>query len=421
MAGSPPGAVVLGSDFKALGAVRSLARRRIPTVIVDNDPRAAWYSRHPRARHRWCAAMDSRDLVRFLLVLAGEHGYRGWMLFPTQDDAVEMISQHADELAEAFRLATPAWPVLRRVQDKRLAHEIADRAGVGRPRTFYPAREADLTRIDIDYPVIVKPALSIPMQRTLHRKALPARNHDQLVAQYRLGAAVLPPDLLMVQELIPGDGRAQFSVATFCMEGRVVTALAARRTRQYPYDFGMSSSFVEEVECAGLTELAARIVREANLSGMVEVEFKRDRRDGIDKLLDINVRPWGWFQLCIAAGIDLPYLQYCWAMGLPLPRVTRRSGYAWRRGLTDLLAGIQEIRAGVTTPGGYVRSLVGRRVVGSVWDPSDPVPALLDPMVAVLRMARRSHDATEPGPTESDSRLPDQVPPPARPRRAARS
>lgn len=399
MAGPAPGAILLGSDFKALSAVRSLARRGIPTVVVDSDPRAAWYSRHPAARHRWHAAMDSRELVPFLVGLAGRHGYEGWMLFPTQDDAVELASQHADELGRIYRLATPAWPLLRQVQDKRLAYEIADRAGVGRPRTFYPAQEADLSWMDMDYPVIVKPTLSISMQRTLHRKALPAHDLAQLVAQYRLAAAVLPRDLLMVQELIPGDGRTQFSVATFCIGGDVVTALAARRTRQYPYDFGMSSSFVEEIEDPGLIELAGRIVSEANLSGMVEVEFKRDRRDSVDKLLDINVRPWGWYQLCIAAGIDLPYLQYRWAMGLPVRPATWRSGYAWRRGLTDLLAGIQEIRAGISTPGAYVRSLLGRRLVGSVWDPRDPLPALVDPMVTVLRLARQARLDAPPAST----------------------
>ena len=34
-----PGAIVLGSDFKALAAIRSLARAGVPTVVVDNGAR----------------------------------------------------------------------------------------------------------------------------------------------------------------------------------------------------------------------------------------------------------------------------------------------------------------------------------------------------------------------------------------------
>ena len=33
-----PGALILGSDFKALGVVRSLARHRVPTMLVDDLP-----------------------------------------------------------------------------------------------------------------------------------------------------------------------------------------------------------------------------------------------------------------------------------------------------------------------------------------------------------------------------------------------
>jgi D-aspartate ligase len=332
--------------------------------------------------------MDSPELVDFLLRLAGDHDYAGWMLFPMQDDAVELVSQHTGELERDFRLTTPSWPVLRRVQDKRLAHEMADRVGVGRPRTFYPTSPADLARLDIDYPLIIKPTLSIQMQHSLKRKALVARDEAELADQYRLAARSMAAELLMVQELIPGDGRMQFSVAAFCQQGETVTAMAARRTRQFPYDFGMSSSFVEMVDRPDLIEQAARLLCDAGLSGMVEVEFKHDVRDGLDKLLDINVRPWGWHQLCIAAGMDFPYMQYCWTMGEPPPPVVLRDGYAWRRMLTDLPAALQEIRAGVTTPADYLHSFIRRRTVGSVWKLSDPLPALADPTVAAMRVTK---------------------------------
>ena len=38
------------------------------------------------------------------------------------------------------------------------------------------------------------------------------------------------------------------------------------------------------------------------------VEFKRDARDGIPKLMEINGRFWGSLQLAIDAGVDFPAL-----------------------------------------------------------------------------------------------------------------
>jgi D-aspartate ligase len=386
MAGGRAGALLLGSDFKALGAVRSLARRGIPTALVDNDPRSAWYSRYPLGQHLWTDRMDSPRIVDFLVRLSTDRGYLGWMLFPMQDDAVELVSHFTSELGRSFRLTTPEWSVLQRVQDKRFAHEMADRVGVSRPRTFYPANADDLLRLDVEYPAIIKPSLSMPMQRALHCKALVVHDQAELAAMYRLAADSVPAELIMVQELIPGDGRTQFSVAAFCERGEMVAGMAARRTRQFPYDFGMSSSFVETVDRPDLLQQASRLLRDAGLSGMVEVEFKHDARDGSDKLLDINVRPWGWHQLCIAAGLDFPYLQYCLTMKEPLPPVAPTNGYAWRRMLTDVPAAMQEIRAGVTSPALYLRSYLRRRTVRSVWDLRDPLPALVDPTVTVIRM-----------------------------------
>ena len=120
---------------------------------------------------------------------------------------------------------------------------------------------------------------------------------------------------------------------------------------------------------------------------MVEVEFKHDRRDDEYKLLDINIRPWGWHTLCIACGLDFPYIQYRDALGEPVSRLTPRYGYHWVRMLTDIPAGIQEIRAGITRPVAYLRSLVGKTAF-SVFDWRDPVPVVGDLASAFARALR---------------------------------
>src|SRR5439155_1414069 len=130
----------------------------------------------------------------------------------------------------------------------------------------------------------------------------------ELAAHYARAVALLGADGLMVQELVPGGGSEQGSVAAFCREGRTLVAMTARRSRQYPVDFGLSSCFVEAVELPELLGPARRLLELMGLSGMVEVEFKRDRRDGRDKLLDVNPRAWGWHALCQQCGVDFPLL-----------------------------------------------------------------------------------------------------------------
>jgi predicted ATP-grasp superfamily ATP-dependent carboligase len=382
-----PGALVLGSDFRALGVVRSLGRRGVPSVLVDSAPRAAWFSRYVRGRARWAGSMRDPGLCDLLLDLARRRGLDGWVLFPMQDDSVELVARHRAALRAAFRVPTPAWPVVRQALDKRLAYSLAAEAGVACPRTWYPGHVRDLARIEVEFPAVLKPACSIALQAAIRRKAFVARSLDELAAQYARAVSLVGSDGLMVQELIPGGGDAQLSVAAYCREGRILVAMTARRSRQYPVDFGLSSSFVEAIELPELFGPTRRLLELMGLSGMVEVEFKRDARDGRDKLLDVNPRAWGWHALCQTCGVDFPYLAYRDALGEPLPEWRVRYGARWRRLLTDLPAALTEVRRGDATALDYLRSFAGR-TERSVLDAMDPLPALGDAAVAAWRLAR---------------------------------
>jgi len=385
-----PGVVVLGSDFKALGVVRSLGRRGIPSVVIDNLPRSAWFSRYVVKRLRWHGPLEGEAFLNFLLRTGKALHLERWMLFPLQDDVVELVARNAGELAKIYQLVTQDWSVIRWAHDKRLTYGMAKELGVSCPETWYPGSEDDLSNMQMTFPVIIKPAISIHFQHATRLKAITVNNQEELLAQYRLAAGIINPDEIMVQEIIPGYGQSQYSVATYCKEGRIMLSMTARRTRQYPIDYGLGSSFVEAIEVPELLEPAGKLLRHMGVTGMVEVEFKLDHRDQCYKLLDINVRPWGWHTLCMACGLDFPYIQYRDVLGqAPLP-ATLRYNYHWARVLTDIPAGIQEVRAGITKPASYLRSYTGKTTF-SVFDWRDPVPAAGDLISAISRSMKKSH------------------------------
>jgi predicted ATP-grasp superfamily ATP-dependent carboligase len=117
---------------------------------------------------------------------------------------------------------------------------------------------------------------------------------------------------------------------------------------------------------------------------MVEVEFKYDQNNRLYKLLDINVRPWGWHTLCIACGLDLHYIQYCAILGQESAEIAPHYDYRWIRLLTDIPAGVLEIREGITSPPAYLSSLWGKTTF-SVFDWHDPIPVLGDLAVTLSR------------------------------------
>ncbi len=288
MAARAPGVLLLGSDFKALGVARSLGRRGVPVGMVDNLPRSGWFSRYVSKRFRWGGPMYGRAFLSFLCDVARRSAMEGWVLFPVQDENLELVARNCDSLSRVYRLVTQPWDVLKWAHDKKLMNAIAEGAGVQHPRTWYPASEDDLREAtDIRFPAIVKPTMSIDLQYAIGRKALQASDFEGLVQAFRLASTIVPPGQLMVQEVVTGP---QLSVAAFCEHGSAISAMTARRTRQYPIDYGLGSSFVEAFEIPGLLEPAQRLLRRLGITGMVEVEFVEDHRDGVPKLPSAGTR-----------------------------------------------------------------------------------------------------------------------------------
>jgi D-aspartate ligase len=215
------------------------------------------------------------------------------------------------------------------------------------------------------------------------------RNRQELLARYREARELIPPDLILVQELIPGGGESQFSYAALCCDGEPIASLTARRTRQYPIDFGYSSSFVETVDVPEIVGPSRRLLAAIQYTGLVEVEYKLDARDGRYKLLDINPRLWTWSALGGRAGIDFPYLLWQMMVGRPVPEQTGRTDVRWVRMSTDVPAAIHEIIRGRLDVGAYLQSLCGP-IEFALMAADDPIPGLLDlPLFAYKHLYNR--------------------------------
>ena len=390
----PRGALVLGGDYKALGIVRSLGRHGIPVWVLRDEHVIASSSRYCTRAIDWPAAGDP-ERVAFLLRLGAQNGLDGWALFPTDDETAALIARNEEELAPRFVITTPPWDTLRWAYDKRLTYGHAADIGVAYPRTHYPQDRAEVAAMDIAYPAILKPAIRAEQNRFTMSKAWRVDDRDSLLARYDEAARLLDPSLIMVQELIPGIGAQQLSYAALCRDGQPIASVVARRTRQWPMDFGRASTFVETIDDAEVEGSATRVLATLGFTGIVEVEFKRDPRDGQLKLLDINPRAWGWHSLGRAAGVDFAYLLWLMLSGEELPRIRGRAGVRWVRALTDVPTVLGEIRAGRLSLGAYLRS-IRRPIEFAILAADDPVPALIEvPAALALAWRRRTARTAE--------------------------
>jgi len=367
----------MGADYRALGVARSLGRRGIPVWIVKQGGHlVAAASRYVSSLVPWPEGDDGTK-VNFLGDLSTRHGLERWLLVPTDDFTVALIACHHETLAKHYRLTVPPWDTLRWACDKRLLHRLAQRLGVHQPWTTSATTRDELAEIDCPFPVILKPAVRMHPSSLAIPKAWLAANRDSLLVCYDQASRAVHPKDLLIQEMVPGGGESQFSYAALCNEGSSLASMVARRARQFPMDFGQFSTYVETVEDPGIVEPAERLLAVTGFTGLVELEFKRDLRDGQFKLLDINPRVWGWHTLCRRAGVDFPYLLWLLMSGQPVPKLRARAGERWMHMTADLWVAVKEMLSGHLSPRSCLRSfLKPRESAIFAWD--DPLPGLLD-------------------------------------------
>lgn len=382
------GALVMAADYRGLGVVRSLGRRGIPVWLLKQGGHlVASTSRYVRRNIPWPHSDDHHE-VDLLLDIAAKHNLKHWVLFPTDDHAVALVSRHHALLSTQYRLTVPPWEHLQCAIDKRLMHRTAAELGIHQPWTVWPRNPQELAALDCPFPVILKPATRLGLNSLAVPKAWPVHGRESLRARFHEASGIVGPANLMIQEIIPGGGETQFSYAALCKDGRSLASIVARRTRQYPIDFGQFSTFVETVDEPQIIAPAERMLAAMRFTGLVEVEFKKDPRSGEFKVLDINPRVWGWHTLCARAGMDFPYLLWLLVNDQPIPPVHGLAGERWVHPAADLPAAFQEIRSGRLSFREYLRS-VRRPIESAIFAWDDPAPGLFDlPLFACSLAAR---------------------------------
>ncbi len=378
---------MLDSNPGGLALVRSLGRHKIPVWVLTGRNRLASMSRYCKRSLRWPNASE-QEKVEWLKELGRHHKLDGWVLFSASDETARLVARNRGPLGLQYRLTTPEWDVMRWAYDKRLTYRLASDLGVSHPKSFFPRNRKEVELIDLEFPVVLKPAYRETLNRFTRSKAWLARDRSRLLELYDSAVLLVDPSMVIIQELIDGGGKHQFSFACLCLEGRPVGSLVARRTRQYPVDFGYSSSFVETVQLPEIESVASQILGSLRYSGVAELEFKHDPKDSKFKLLDINARFWTWHSLGARAGVDFTYLLWKVANNQSIENVHALGGFKWVHMTADLLAAFGEISHGRLSIHEYLRS-VRDTPEFAIFSRDDMVPALLEIPLLLLTRGRR--------------------------------
>ncbi|MEM0466430.1 MAG: ATP-grasp domain-containing protein [Candidatus Thermoplasmatota archaeon] len=285
-----------------------------------------------------------------------------------------LLTKHRKLFESYTKIPPPKFEVFYKAYDKQQLNRVAAAHNIPIPRTYKSEPLEQLRTKILQYPVVVKPAQHHTVGIAI------CHSFDELQVAYRqfniaYGACI-------IQDYIPNGG--EYGVYTLFNDKLMPVALTVQQRLRTLNKYGGVSTLRQTVVYDELVDIAFRLLKHLQWSGVAMVEFRIDKRDGTPKVIEINPRFWGSLQLSIFAGVDFPYLLYRLVTGEDvLSNLEYAKGIRCRWFLGDII--------------GFWHSRNKRRELRSFLDPTiysddltidDPKP-LLSMRLGILRGLKR--------------------------------
>ena len=380
-------ALVLDATLRqSLVTVRSLGHRGLHVAALEVFNNLGTSGSVPTFSSRWCQehfiAPSYERRTEYLTYLEQVLDRTGaQVLIPSSDGTVEVIRQHRKRLERRVRIALAKDPALGIAINKDQTLEIARHLGIGVPHGVYvgSVNEVPAALREIGLPAVVK-----PVESWVWGEQQGARLVCKLVTT---------PDeaRCAVEELTSFGGGTLFqqflsgrreAISFLYANGEIYARFAQWAKRTQP-PLGGTSVFRQSIAIpADIGDQAEQLVREIELEGYSEVEFRRDK-DGKSYLMEINPRLSASVEVAIRAGVDFPYLLYRWASGSHIEHVKSYRHGSWMRYLqgdiqTTLQCLAERGRPGVSPPAWAIFDFFFSFFIPTEYDYldwKDPLPA----------------------------------------------
>ena len=372
---TPCPAVIVRGQANGLGVVRSLARGRIPTIVLDTTFRhAAMWSRW--ARPLKVDQVFGRRFVDDLLKLQATLGVRP-VLILADEMAVKTVSEYREELEPCYRFHMPAAAMVATLANKALFHRFAERHELPVPRTLIVERESDIVQLSsLRFPLIAKPAdkAAVHLARAERANRIGTLRDAERVCRGMLTAA----GGLVVQEWVEGPDSEIYFCLFHCDQANASKhVFFGRKLASHPPRVGSTAVCVGAPETAGqLLPLVEKFLDIAEYQGLGSLEFKWDAQERRFAVIEPTVgRTDTQEEIATLNGVNLPLVAYCSELGLPPPATPRVGAAAW----CELFR----------HRGSCARLDAGVHVYDAYWRIDDPMPAFASYTEKASNVARR--------------------------------
>jgi D-aspartate ligase len=374
----------------ALGIIRSLGRLGVPVYArVEDRVAPAAMSRYLSGAFIWENVRPDADPLMSWMATVGERLGRRTILVPTDDLAAAFVAEHAEALDKWFLFPKSPRGLPRRLANKKDLYFLCRSMGMPCPETVFPSSVEDVHEFieRATFPVVVKPAEAQLLPVGFRRVSI-AHTATELLAIYRQAESQESPNLIL-QEHIPSSCAEDWVFNGYCNpKTDCFVVFTGRKLRSYP-PFAGFATLGAPVQNEPLNEQSKMLLRTIGYSGVMDIDYRLDKRDGQYKLLDLNPRVGANFRMFEdRAGLDVVRALHLDLTGRSVRQLPMVEDRTFIVESYDLLASLGYMRRGGLTVRAWWQSLKGsREFVWFHWD--DPVPGLTMCVRLLLRAVGR--------------------------------
>ena len=333
--------VTNGAYKHTLALVQSLgAAGHEVGVVAHRWAAVSFFSRYCRHRHM-VETLEKRAFVEEILAILQKERYD--VLLPVGLPTVVWLAERADEVERFTNMPLANVEKIKLFENKRATYDLSVALNIPAPLSFFPKdrADADICAAKLTPPIVVKhckksgadwlkyantkeEAVSFYLkmldleaksgeelkiknviathEATELKIGENAENTEGGIFEFKntrpLQTSNVKPQTIMFQEYLSGGGFGFFGLYE---NGVFKQGFAHKRLREFPISGG-ASCCAESIDNEQLTQYGRRILDAVSWHGVAMVEFKMDAK-GQPRLLEVNPKLWGSFDLSVAAGV----------------------------------------------------------------------------------------------------------------------
>jgi predicted ATP-grasp superfamily ATP-dependent carboligase len=292
---------VTESSYKhALGIVRSLGLKNLMVDVGTPSSRMPLASFSKYCRKSYLFPDPRANLNGFVYFFRSMCKVSDCeVIIPVGGLTTFYLSMNKKAIGDDVALPIADFASLKIAANKRDSVLLAEKLGIPTPKTFFLHSSSELDNIDGKrFPIVVKGVFEGGSVRYAY-----SRNDLKKKFEEIHNLQGVPP---LVQEFVQGEGYGFFALFN---RGKPKAVFMHRRLRELCV-MGGPSTCAESVYDNKLLGYGLKLLKTLEWHGVAMVEFKKDSKDGMFKLMEINPKFWGSLDLAIASGVDFPYLLY---------------------------------------------------------------------------------------------------------------